>query len=96
MRTNIEMIRSLDDAYTPETKHVVSIKEIHLINQKLCLDEMDEIALHNLRDMIVMYYSATVETMPKNEVQKRFDVMDKMSAITCVIDLKLHNLANKE
>ena len=43
-----------------------------------------------------MHYSAKVENMPKNEVQKRLDEMDKMSAITCVIDLKLHNLANNE
>ena len=89
----MEMIRELDEVFTPETKGIVSIKEIQLINEKLCLDDMDKTALFNLYDMVVMYYSAKVGSIPENETRKIFDTMDKMSAINCVINLKLRNIS---
>ena len=92
MKTNMEMIRELDEIFTPESKHVVSMNEIYLINKKLCLDDMDKIALFNLYDMVVMYYSAKVDNIPENETRKRLDIMDKMSAINGVINLKLRNI----
>lgn len=91
MKTNIEMIRELEEVYTPETKRVVNIKEIHLINEKLCLDNMDKLQLFNLRDMVVMWYSSKMDSLG-DDFKSRLDVMDKLSAITSVIDLKLQNL----
>ena len=93
MKTNMEMIRELDEIFTPELKHVISMSEIYLVNEKLCLDDMNKIALFNLYDMVVMYYSAKVDSIPETETRKRLDIMDKMSAINCVINLKLRNIS---
>lgn len=93
MKTNMEMIMELDEVYTPETKRVVNIKEIHLINEKLCLDNMDELQLQNLRDMVVMWYSSKIDSF--DDFNLKLDIMDKLSAITNVIDLVIQNFWRK-
>lgn len=89
----MEMIMELDEVYTPETKRVVNIKEIHLINEKLCLDNMDELQLQNLRDMVVMWYSSKIDSF--DDFNLKLDIMDKLSAITNVIDLVIQNFWRK-
>ncbi len=93
MKTNMEMIMELDEVYTPETKRVVNIKEIHLINEKLCLGSMDELQLQNLRDMVVMWYSSKIDSF--DDFNLKLDIMDKLSAITNVIDLVIQNCWRK-
>lgn len=94
MRSNLEMIRELDWTFShkPNKRGVVTMKEIYLINAKLCLDEMDKIQLFNLRDMVVMWYAAKVDNISENNFDKCLVLMDRMSAITSVIDLKLRNI----
>lgn len=85
MKTNYLMLLELNAKYTPERRGIVNMEEIHLINEVLHLDEMDELQLRNLRDFTVIFYS-----------QKKDDVSwDKMSAITAVIDNKLFNLGKE-
>lgn len=83
MRTNFEMVMELDANFTPKQKHVVSMEEIYKIDEALCLGEMDELGLRNLRDFVVMFYDI--------KMGDKFDaeMHDKMSAITAVIDNRL-------
>ena len=87
MKTNYQMITELNKVYTPAQRGVVSMKEIYLINEKLHLDEMDNLQLRNLRDFAVMYFTL-------NNIGDQYDRVldDKMSAITSVIDNKLWNM----
>ena len=87
MKTNFEMIRELDKEFTPETRGIVHMKEIYQINKALCLDEMDVIALRNIRDFTVMFYNMKMEDGGFDR-----DIHDKMSAIVSVIDNKLWNM----
>lgn len=85
MKTFYQMIKELDEKYEPEQRGVVIMKEIHKINKALCLDDMNDFALRNLRDMVVMFYNLKIaegDIVPTEE-------MDKMSAITTVIDNKI-------
>lgn len=84
MKTNFQMIVELDNNFTPEQRHVVSMEEIYRINKELCLDEMDKLALQNLRDFTVMYFDM------KMGDNFDMDTHDKMSAIVAVIDTKLN------
>ena len=86
------MIRELEEVYTPANKGIVSMKEIYLINEKLCLDEMDELQLRNLRDFTVMYFGNKADKAELESFEECMKVMDKMSAITSVIDNKLWNI----
>lgn len=83
MKTNFQMVAELDRNFTPKQRRVVSMEEIYEINKALCLDEMDELALRNLRDFAVMYFDMKMD--------ENFDMAthDKMSAIVGVIDTKL-------
>ena len=87
MKTNIQMLKELNEKYTPAKHGIVSMSEIYLINETLHLDEMDELQLRNLRDTTVLYFGVIMDN------QKEYFVMpDKMSAITAVIDQKLFNI----
>ena len=92
MTTNFQMIKELDGKYTPEKRGVVRMKEIYLINEVLCLDEMDILQLRNLRDFVVMYFGKQADQYEaEHDTTAMFAAMDKMSAITAVIDTKLVN-----
>ena len=95
MLSNLEMLRNLDNEYIPETKGIVNIHEIYLINKVLCLDEMDKIQLFNLRDMATMWYASKIDDNDES-LKNRMVYMDKLSAITNVIDLKLWNLEKED
>lgn len=93
MTTNFQMIKELDSKYTPEKRGVVRMKEIYLINEALCLDEMDILQLRNLRDFVVMYYDKQADKYEfEHDTTAMFVAMDKMSSITAVIDNKLVNM----
>ena len=83
MKTNFQMIRELNKKYNPQEKGFVSKEEIVLIKDMLSLEEMDILQLRNLRDFTVLYFSSFKE--------KEIDSLDKMSAITAVIDNEIFN-----
>lgn len=79
MKTNFLMLRELLEVYHPKARGFLLNKEVELIKTTLHLEEMDMLALRNLRDYTVAHMS-------------RYDTMedwDKMSAITYVIDARI-------
>ena len=85
MKTNHLMLRDLREVYHPERKGFVNFEEAMLIKNTLCLDEMDILALRNLRDF-------TVASMSHSETMEDWD---KMSAITYVIDTQIVELGGE-
>ena len=85
MKTNHLMLMDLKDKYHPINKGFVSLAEAILISETLCLEEMDELALRNLRDF-------TVASMSHSE---KMEDWDKMSAITYVIDTQIVKLGGE-
>ena len=78
MNTNFQMLKELLEKYHPQTRGFVSAEESKLIKETLHLEEMDILALRNLRDFTVAFV-----------VDKNNDTMenwDRMSAICTVID----------
>lgn len=88
MRTNFENIKALEENYTPKRRGTVSASEILMIKYWLQIREMSVLELRNLRDFVVMFYSIQENI---EDTEKMIDRMDKMSAITHVIDSELLN-----
>lgn len=85
METNFHMLRELLEKYHPEQRSVVNIKEINLIKDTLHLGKMDILQLRNLRDFVVLY-------MSKSDDMKD---LDRMSAITHIIDMRISQLGGE-
>lgn len=81
--TNFQNLRELLKSYTPKTFGVATVEECNLIRGSLQLEEMEIIDLRNLRDFAVLFFSRKNEEKPD-----RVD-MDRMSAITAVIDKEI-------
>lgn len=87
MKTNYLMIKELNENYRPERKGFINEKETNLILDTLCIKKMDNLALQNLRDFVVIFYKAEFnDAFIDNEQKLGMELMDKMSAICCVID----------
>lgn len=82
------MIQDLEEVYSPLHRGIVCMSEIYLINEKLCLDKMNELQLRNLRDFVVIYYDMLYKES-EEDGQRDYTYIDKMSAVTCVIDDRL-------
>lgn len=82
MKTNHIMLKELLEVYTPKQRGIVSAREMILISNTLHLNEMDILALRNLRDY-------TVLKLGKSESLVDWD---RMSAITYVIDCQILQL----
>ena len=76
MNTNHIMLKELLKKYHPNTAGILSLEEHNLIQDTLELEEMDILALRNLRDY-------TVASMSHSDKPEDWD---RMSAIVCVID----------
>lgn len=85
MKTNFQMLRELLEVYYPKKRMVFSDGEPELINEILHLDEMDVLALRNLRDFTVLFLS-------QSENREDFD---RMSAITYCIDSQIIELGGE-
>ncbi len=83
MNTNFQMLRELLEQYHPQKRGFILDDEMELIENILHLKEMDIIALKNLRDFTVLFLSREAK---ENET---IENLDKMSAITFVIDMKI-------
>ena len=80
-RTNFAMIRALDVKRLAKKSPIVDKEEIDYIEGVLQLGEMSTLALHNLRDFVVLYFTSRDE---ESENSQYFDIA--MSKITAVID----------
>ena len=85
MTTNHLMLRELREKYHPEERGFVSQQEADMIRETLCLEEMDILALRNLRDFVVVI-------MGRSESMEDWD---RMSAITFIIDMQIIELGGE-
>ena len=81
--TNYQNLRELLKSYTPETSGIATTKECNLIRSDLQLEGMEILDLRNLRDFVVLFFSR------KNEDRVDIVDLDRMSAITAVIDTEI-------
>ena len=81
--TNFQNLRELLKNYTPKTFGVATVEECNLIRNGLHLEGMEVIELRNLRDFVVLFFSR------KDEEKRDMVNMDRMSAITAVIDKEI-------
>ena len=87
MNTNFQMLRELLEQYHSQKRGFILDDEMELIENILHLKEMDILALRNLRDFTVLFLSREAK---ENEITENIiENLDKMSAITYVIDMKI-------
>ena len=80
---NSDMINFLKE-YSPEEKHITSLKEIRLIEDKLNIDNYRN-NLRALRNSVVQLYDELINKDPTNR-NKVYDYMESMMSVTAVID----------
>lgn len=85
MNTNFQMLKDLLEKYHPETRGIVSLYEMDMIEKTLHLDEMNVLQLRNLRDFVVLHLGRSDE----------MEDWDRMSAIATVIDMKISELGGE-
>lgn len=85
MKTNFQMLKDLLEKYHPETRGIVSLYEMDIIENALHLNEMDVLQLKNLRDFTVLHLGRS----------EKMEDWDRMSAIATVIDVKISELGGE-
>lgn len=85
MQTNYLMLKELLEKYHPIQRGLISNNEMNLVKEILHLDEMDILALRNLRDFTVAHMGQS----------KKFENWDRMSAITYCIDSRIVELGGE-
>jgi hypothetical protein len=85
MKTNFQMLRELLEKYHPKERMIFSEGEPELIKETLRIDQMDILALRNLRDFTVLYLDRDADR----------EDWDRMSAITHVIDSRISYLGGE-
>ena len=85
-KTDFHAIQELREKYAPKVRGIVSGEEAKIIYEVLEIDKRNNIELQNVRDMTVMLYSKWTDSAMENDSKKAMELMDAMSAITCVID----------
>ena len=85
MKTNHLMLKELLERYHPKQRGILNNEEYVLVKETLCLNEMDILALRNLRDYVVA-------SMCRSE---RMEDWDRMSAITHCIDMQIIELGGE-
>ena len=86
MKTNYLMLRELLEVYHPQQRGIASGSEVRMIKEILHLEEMDVLALRNLRDFTVAYLG---------QEDGSAEDWDRMSAITYVIDCQIRDLGGE-
>lgn len=85
-KSNFQMCKDFLE-YDLKEKGIISNKEYKDIESKFNIKERTNIELQNLRDFVVMYFSKVVSKYDiVMERKEAMNLMDKMSAITGVID----------
>ena len=80
---NPDMINFLKE-YSPEEKHITSLKEIRLIEDKLNIDNYRN-NLRALRNSVVQFYDELIDEDPNNR-DMMYAYMESMMSVTAVID----------
>ena len=80
---NPDMIIFLKE-YSPKEKHITSLKEIRLIEDKLNIAKYSN-NLRALRNSVVQLYNELINEDPTNR-NKVYDYMESMMSVTAVID----------
>ena len=80
---NSDMINFLKE-YSPEEKHITSLKEIRLIEDKLNIDNYRD-NLRALRNSVVQFYNELIDEDPNNR-DMMYTYMESMMSVTAVID----------
>ena len=80
---NSDMINFLKE-YSPEEKHITSLKEIRLIEDKLNIDNYRN-NLKALRNSVVQFYDELIDEDPNNR-DMMYVYMESMMSVTAVID----------
>ena len=80
---NSDMIIFLKE-YSPEEKHITSLKEIRLIEDKLNIAKYSN-NLRALRNSVVQFYNELINEDPTNR-NMVYDYMESMMSVTAVID----------
>ena len=80
---NSDMINFLKE-YSPEEKHITSLKEIRLIEDKLNIDNYRN-NLRALRNSVVQFYGELIDEDPNNR-DMMYAYMESMMSVTAVID----------
>ena len=80
---NPDMITFLKE-YSPEEKHITSLKEIRLIEDKLNIDNYRN-NLRALRNSVVQFYDELIDEDPNNR-DMMYAYMESMMSVTAVID----------
>ena len=85
MNTNFQMLKELLEKYHPETRGIVSLYEMDVIEETLHLNKMNVLQLRNLRDFVVLHLGRS----------EKMEDWDRMSAISTVIDMKISELGGE-
>ena len=80
---NSDMITFLKE-YSPEEKHITSLKEIRLIEDKLNIDNYRN-NLRALRNSVVQFYDELIDEDPNNR-DMMYAYVESMMSVTAVID----------
>ena len=80
---NPDMIIFLKE-YSPEEKHITSLKEIRLIEDKLNIAKYSN-NLRALRNSVVQFYDELINEDPTNR-NTTYAYMESMMSVTAVID----------
>ena len=80
---NPDMITFLKE-YSPEEKHITSLKEIRLIEDKLNIGNYRN-NLRALRNSVVQFYDELIDEDPNNR-DMMYAYMESMMSVTAVID----------
>lgn len=80
---NSDMINFLKE-YSPKEKHITSLKEIRLIEDKLNIDNYRD-NLQALRNSVVQFYDELIDEDPNNK-DMMYAYMESMMSVTAVID----------
>ena len=80
---NSDMINFLKE-YSPKEKHITSLKEIRLIEDKLNIDNYRN-NLRALRNSVVQFYDELIDEDPNNK-DMMYAYMESMMSVTAVID----------
>ena len=80
---NPDMVTFLKE-YSPEEKHITSLKEIRLIEDKLNIDNYRN-NLRALRNSVVQFYDELIDEDPNNR-DMMYAYTESMMSVTAVID----------
>ena len=89
LQTNFCSLKELLTLYIPEKRRFVTAAEEKLIKTQLEIDRRDIMDLRNLRDFVVLYLS-----FRNNKAEELID-LDRMSAITAIIDCQIAKLGGE-